>query len=86
MELADKLKQEFPEIFKSCLERGNRITGEPAELEVLTEEEVAHEGLKPEPALTSNPVKKQWYQRAFKLLQEELAAGLIEKVDSNTKF
>ena len=53
MDLADRLKKEFLEIFKSCLERGDRIVGGPAELEVLTEEDVARAGL-----------KKQWYQRA----------------------
>ena len=86
MDLADRMKKEFLDIFKSCLERGDRIVGEPAKLEVLTEEEVARAGLKPEPALTAITINKQWYQRAFKLLQEELSAGLIEKVDSNTMF
>ena len=86
MDLADRLKREFREIFKTSLKRGDCIAGEPAELEMLTEEEVASAGLKPEPAMTAIPIKKQWYQRAFKLLQEELAAGLIEKVESNTVF
>ena len=85
-EITERLKKEFPDIFKAALEKGDKMVGEEATLEMLSEEEIKEAGIKPEPATTAIPVKKQWYQRAFQLLQEELASGQIERVDKNTSF